>query len=200
LRDEKHLNSSDLRLRILLIHETDHDIEPLLEVLSRDGDTVRSVAAQAMTLLKEIDAWRPELLMIAADDPSRDMVEQICVASATRDRPIVMFTEDDDANTMRTLVKAGVSAYVIAGCKPERLRSVISVAIERFEHERDQYAQLRDAERRAENERVVSRAKQFLQRNGCTEAEAYAELRRRAMHERCTIADIAQRVVGASSV
>lgn len=175
-------------MRILLVHETDHDVERLLEALLREGDTVRSVAANAVTLLHEIEAWKPELLLIAADDPSRDMVEQICVVSQERDRPIVMFTEADDADSMRSLVKAGVAAYVVAGFKPERLRSVINVAVERFEHEREQHAALRDAQKRAEDDRAIARAKSYLQRQGHTESEAYAELRSRRIMSITTIA------------
>jgi two-component system, response regulator / RNA-binding antiterminator len=188
------------KVRILLVHETEHDIERLLDVLLRDGDTVRSVVANSLTLMHEIEAWHPELLMIAADDPSRDMVEQICVASMGRDRPIVMFTEADDPLATRSLVKAGVSAYVVAGLKPERLRSVINVAIERFEHEREQHVSLREAQRRAEDERAVARAKNYLRRQGLDEADAYAELRTRAMRSRCSIAEVARRIVGAPGV
>jgi two-component system, response regulator / RNA-binding antiterminator len=186
-------------VRILLVHETDHDVERLLEALLRDGDTVRSVVANAVTLLHEIEAWQPELLLIAADDPSRDMVEQICVASQERDRPIVMFTEADDPDSMRSLVKAGVSAYVVAGFKPERLRSVINVAVERFEHEREQHAVLRDAQKRADDDRAIARAKSYLQRQGLSESDAYAELRSQSMRARCTIAETARRIVGAPS-
>jgi two-component system, response regulator / RNA-binding antiterminator len=186
-------------VRILLVHETEHDVERLLDVLLRDGDTVRSVVANSLTLMHEIEAWQPELLMIAADDPSRDMVEQICVASMGRDRPIIMFTEADDPQATRSLVKAGVSAYVVAGLKPERLRSVINVAIERFEHEREQHVSLREAQRQAEDDRAIARAKNYLRRQGFDETDAYAELRTRAMRSRSTIADVARRIVGAPS-
>jgi two-component system, response regulator / RNA-binding antiterminator len=184
-------------VRILLVHETEHDLERVLEALLREGDTVRSVAANALTLMHEIETWHPELLMIATDDPSRDMVEQVCVASITRDHPIVMFTEADDPQATRALVKAGVSAYVVAGFKPERLRAVMNVAIERFEHEREQHASLREAQRRVEDDRAIARAKSYLRRQGLDESAAYAELRARAMRTRSTIAEVARGVLGA---
>jgi two-component system, response regulator / RNA-binding antiterminator len=188
-----------LSLKVLLLHETGQDVERLAQALMRDGDVVRSLRANALTMASEIEAWPPDVLLIAADDPSRDMVEQICVASSGRERPIVMFTEADDPEAMRSLVKAGVSAYVVAGCAPARLRPVINVALERFEHEQAQFAAVREADARRDDERVVARAKAYLQRNGMSESEAYAQLRQKAMHARCTIADVARRVVGATS-
>ncbi|MGL4231517.1 MAG: ANTAR domain-containing response regulator [Casimicrobium sp.] len=185
-------------LRVLLLHDTNHDVAALASALVRDGDEVRSLAADALSMAGAIEAWPPDVLMIAADDPSRDMVEQICVASAGRERPIVMFTEADDAEAMRSLVKAGVSAYVVAGCVPSRLRSVINVALERFTHEQTQYEAIRQAKRREDDERAVTKAKALLQRQGMSEPEAYAQLRKRAMHERCTIAEVARVVLGAS--
>jgi two-component system, response regulator / RNA-binding antiterminator len=187
-------------LKVLLLHETEQDVERLAQALMRDGDEVRSIRANALTMAAEIEAWPPDVLLIAADDPSRDMVEQICVASANRERPIVMFTEADDPEAMRTLVKSGVSAYVVAGCAPARLRSVINVALERFEHEQLQYLAVRTAATKQEDERAIGRAKAYLQRTGLSEADAYAQLRRQAMQERRTIAEVARRVVGASSV
>ncbi len=174
-----------------------HDVERLAEVLASGGDVVRSMRADAVSLLHEIEAWPADVLLIATDAPSRDMVEQVCVASAGRERPILMFTETDDAGAMRALVKAGVSAYVVAGCVPSRLRSVINVALERFAHEQARYQIVESAKRRDEDDRVIAKAKAYLQRQGLSEPQAHAMLRKTAMSERRTIADIAHRLVGA---
>lgn len=184
-------------MKVLLLHNTSHDVAALEDALSRGGDEVRSIAANALTMHREIEAWPPDVILIATDDPSRDMVEQICVASAGRERPIVMFTEADDAQAMRSLVKAGVAAYVVAGCAPNRLRPVIDVALERFAHEQAQHLQIRAAERKANDERLISRAKARLQREGLDEAAAYAQLRQLAMRKRCTIAEVAAELLGA---
>jgi two-component system, response regulator / RNA-binding antiterminator len=187
-------------VRVLLLHETDHNVEAMAEALMRDGAVVRSVSADALTIAEHIEAWPPDVVMIAADDPSRDMIEQICVTTAHRAHPIVMFTEADDADAMRSLVQAGVAAYVVSGCVPSRLKSVINVALERFAYERGQHEIVREAQARERDQRDVVRAKAFLQRGGQSEAQAYAELRQMAMSERRTIADVARRVLGAPTL
>jgi two-component system, response regulator / RNA-binding antiterminator len=196
---ERHHLHDRLSLKVLLLHETEQDVERLAQALARDGDVVRSIRANALTMDAEIEAWPPDVLLIAADAPSRDMVEQICVTSAGRERPIVMFTEADDPEAMRSLVKSGVSAYVVAGCVPSRLRSVINVALERFEHEQSQYQAVQTAALKQDDDRAIARAKAYLQRSGMSEADAYAQLRRQAMRQRCTIAEVARRVVGAAT-
>jgi two-component system, response regulator / RNA-binding antiterminator len=187
-------------VRILLLHATDHDIPALEQTLAAQGHDVLSVTANALTLTSEVDRWQPDLILIATDDPSRDMVEQVCVVSQHRERPIVLFTEADDAVAMKKAVKAGVAAYVVAGFKPERMNTVMDVAIERFTHEREQYAALAAATKREAQERIVTKAKALLRRKGLSESEAYAQLRTRAMRERCTIAEAAEHVLGMSPV
>ena len=190
-------------MRLLLFHDTEHDLPAIESELSAHGYRVKSVAANALTLEAEISAWNPEIILIAADDAARDMVEQICVMTQFRERPIVMFTEDDDRDAMRSAMQARVSAYVVQGMKPERLRSVIDVAIERFRQDQLHFAELaamnQSAQRQQDGQRVVARAKALLRRRGMTEPEAYASLRSQAMQERCTVIEAAERLMGAQS-
>lgn len=190
-------------MRLLLLHDTEHDLPAIESVLSAHGYRVKSVAANALTIESEIAAWNPEVILIAADNAARDMIEQICVMTQFRERPIVMFTEDDDRDAMRSAMQARVAAYVVRGMKPERLRSVIDVALERFRQDQLQYAELaaisRAAERQQDGQRVLAQAKALLRRRGMTEPEAYAALRSQAMQERCTVAEIAERLVAARS-
>ena len=186
-------------MRVLLLHHTQHDLPAVESVLAAQGHVVRSMAVNALTLQAEVERWNPELILIAADDAARDVVEQICVNSQFRERPIVVFTEDDDPVAMRAAMRARVSAYVVAGMQPKRLRSVIDVALERFKQDQLQITRL-DAARRSlqaeqSRESNVARAKALLRRRGMSEPDAYAALRSRAMRERCSLAEIAQRVL-----
>lgn len=188
-----------VNLRVLLLHNTQHDLPAVESVLAVQGYVVRSMAVSALTLQAEVERWNPELILIAADDAARDVVEQICVNSQFRDRPIVVFTEDDDPLAMRAAMLARVSACVVAGMQPKRLRSVIDVALERFKHDQLQIAQI-DAARRAADteqarERSVAKAKALLRRRGMSEPDAYAALRSQAMRDRCSLAEVAERVL-----
>lgn len=192
-------------LRILLLHDTQHDLPSVESALQSRGDVVRSMAVDALTLHEEITRWNPDLILIASDDAARDVLEQVCVTTQFGARPIVVFTEDDDAEAMRMAIRARVAAYVVAGLSPQRLSSVIDVALERFQHDQAQLLALREAERlhqRTESrDAVVARAKALLRRRGLSEPEAYGWLRHEAMRLRVTVAEVAANVVsGAHSV
>jgi hypothetical protein len=67
------------------------------------------MAVDALTLHEEITRWNPDLILIASDDAARDVLEQVCVTTQFGARPIVVFTEDDDAEAMRMAIRARVT-------------------------------------------------------------------------------------------
>ena len=187
------------KLRVLLLHDTQHDLPAIESVLAAYGYTVRSVPVNALTVQDEIERWNPELILIASDDAARDVMEQVCVVSQFRERPIVVFTENDDPVAMRSAMQARVSAYVVAGLNTKRLRSVIEVALERFKLDQTEFAHLTEArklvQQKSGGERAIAQAKALLRRRGMSETDAYALLRTQAMQARCSIAEIAERVL-----
>ncbi len=185
-----------LAVRILLLHHTEHDVPAIEAELARSGHRVRSISAQGTSLLREVEQFEPDVIIVAADDPSRDLLEQVCVFSQFRERPTVMFTEDQAPEAMKRAIQAGVTGYVVAGLAPERLESVLAVAMERFEVEREAHAETARLKREVEAQRTIARAKALLRRQGLSEADAYAQLRTEAMRQRLTIAEVAARLLG----
>ena len=70
-----------------------------------------------------------------AESEARDALEHVVLATRDARRPIVMFTNDEDTSHVRDAVAAGVSAYIVAGLSPDRIRPILEVAMARFEHE-----------------------------------------------------------------
>ena len=101
-------------MRVLLLHNTQHDLPAVESMLASSSYTVRSVPVNA-TLQAEVDHWNRTLSGSLSDDAARDVMEQVCVVSQFRERLIVVFTEDDDPVAMRSAMQARVSAYVVAG-------------------------------------------------------------------------------------
>ena len=98
---------------------------------------------------------------------------------------------------------AGVSAYIVAGLSPHRIRPILDVAMARFEHEQALRAELADAKTELldlstelKNRRTIERAKGLLmQRQGLSEQVAYEKLRKTAMDKNLKVADVAQRML-----
>ena len=125
------------------------------------------------------------------------------VVMATREarRPIVLFTEDEDTSHVGAAIAAGVTAYVVAGMAPDRVKPVLEVALARFQHEEGLRRELADARTELSDRKVIDRAKGILIRqHGLTEQDAYARLRKTAMDKGLRLAEVAQRLIDVSDL
>lgn len=159
-------------------------------------------------LTERLAQLQPDLVIVDAESEARDALEHVVMATRDERRPIVMFTNDQDTSHVKAAVAAGVSAYIVAGLSPERIRPILDVAMARFQHEqalRDELAATQSAldERTAElhDRKIIERAKGLLmQRQSLTEPQAYTKLRQTAMNKGLKLAEVAQRIIDAAEL
>lgn len=188
-------------LRILLFEESADRAEAVREGLARAGHDVVATIDSAFDLLPAIERARPDVIVIDTDSPTRDAIEHLCVVSQASPRPIVMFASDGRSDSIREAVRAGVSAYVVDGLDPARVRSIIEVAVARFEEFQRIRADLAEANLKLEQRKLVERAKGLLMKQrGLAEDEAYHALRRLAMSKKLRLGEIAQQLIDAAEL
>jgi response regulator NasT len=152
-------------------------------------------------LLARIYALDPDVIVIDLENPSRDVLEQMFQVSRAVRRPIAMFVDQSDSDSIRASVDAGVSAYIVDGLKKERLKSILDLCISRF----NAFAKLQDELDRTksalEDRKAIDRAKGILMKlKGLNEDEAYVLLRSTAMREKKKIGEIAQSIITAAEL
>lgn len=185
-------------LRVLLIDDGAHRADLIRDELARQGHLVVGVVDAALLIHDTVSRLQPDVVIVDSESPSRDTLEHLAAVNAASPRPVVVFAEDDDSATMHEALRAGVSAYVIAGLRPERLVPVLKVAIARFEQDRRLRDRLARSEARLAERSLVARAKALLAESlSFTEAQAHAHLRKLAMDRGERIGQAAQRVVDA---
>ncbi len=147
-------------------------------------------------LSDRIAQLQPDLIIVDAESEARDALEHVVMATRDERRPIVMFTNDEDTSHVKDAVAAGVSAYIVAGLAPQRIRPILDVAMARFQHEQALRAELADAKTELKDRKTIDRAKGLLmQRQGLSEQAAYEKLRKTAMDKGLKLADVAQRML-----
>jgi len=138
----------------------------------------------------------PDMIIVDAESNARDTLEHVVMATRDARRPIVLFTQDEDMSHVGAAIAAGVTAYVVAGLAPERVKPVLDVAFARFQHEEALKRELADARAELSDRKVIDRAKGLLMtRHSMSEAEAYARLRKAAMDKGLKLADVARRIL-----
>ena len=147
-------------------------------------------------LRERLAQLQPDMIIVDAESDTRDSLEHVVMATRDERRPIVLFTNDDDTRHVKDAVAAGVSAYVVAGLSPERVRPILDVAMARFEHEQGLRRELADARGELRDRKTIDRAKGVLmQRQGLSEQAAYEKLRKAAMDKGMRIGVVAQQLL-----
>ena len=144
---------------------------------------------------------QPDMIIVDAESDARDALEHVVVATREARRPIVLFTNDEDTTHVKDAVAAGVSAYIVAGLEPARIRPILDVAMARFEHEQGLRRELAEAKGELRDRKVIERAKAMLmQRQDLSETQAYDKLRKAAMNKGLRMAEVAQRLLDAADL
>ena len=181
----------------IIVVEADRDRAIQIVDSLRDAGYERiQVISEASGLAMQINSVEPDLVLIDMTDPSRDMLEEMALASGPLDRPVAMFVDQSDDALTTAAIEAGVSAYVIDGMRPERVKPVLDAAIARFQMFKRMRTELAETKRALEERKVIDRAKGMIMKaRGVDEDEAYALLRKAAMDQGKRLADVAEALV-----
>ena len=187
-------NTSPLRV---LIVDADPERRALL-THSLQGSDCQVLERETITLalLDCLAQLNPDAIIIDADAPDRDMLEHVCMMSRNQPRPIVMFTDDDNAATMQQAMRAGVTSYVVKGIAPARIKPILQVAMLRFAEHQALRQDLAVAQNQLAERKTIERAKGIvMQKKNIDENAAYHLLRKMAMERNAKLADVAAQVV-----
>jgi two-component system, response regulator / RNA-binding antiterminator len=188
-------------MRVLVVDESAERAEVLRAALLLAGYEVTASLTSPLTLLKTIERLEPDVIVIDTDSPSRDVLEHLVMVSRHTPRPVVMFASDATPETSRAVTRAGVSAYVVDGLDQNRIKSIVEVAVARFEEQQDLRGQLAEANLRLSERKLIERAKGLLMKSRSLDEEAaYAALRKAAMDRKLKLSEVAQRVVDAAEL
>ncbi len=179
-------------LRILIIDESRARASELCAGLAMAGHQVAAVLPSALDLTAQIEAIKPDVILIETESPSRDTLENLAVMNHEMPRPVILLTQESDAEVMRAAFKAGVSAYIVDNLDLARLKPIVDVAIARFEEHQDLKQELAVATRKLSERKIVEKAKGLLMKTrGLDEDQAYTALRKLAMERAQPIGKIA---------
>ena len=148
-----------------------------------------------------IQAASADVIIVDADAPGRDTLEQISLMSTTLEKPVVVLGGQKDQRSIQEAMRAGVSAYVAHTIQGEDLSGIIQVAAARFAEHKRLRDELREVKDQLAERKQVDRAKGILiADHGYSEAEAYKRMRSLAMSKGKRMAEIAEAIIFAKEL
>lgn len=188
-------------LRIVVVEQDRERAIAIVDALKEACACDVLVIGDPSGLARQIAAHGPDIVLIDIDNPTRDMMEELTLASGPLDRPVAMFVSGNSDGLAEAAIEAGVSAYVVDGLEPSRMKAVMDTAIARFSVVRQMREELAETRRALEERKVIDRAKGLLMKaKGIDEEAAYALLRKTAMNQGRRVADVAEALVTAAGL
>ncbi|MBK4217998.1 ANTAR domain-containing protein [Paracoccus caeni] len=187
---------------LIVVVEPDPDrAQPIADGLLAAGDHDIRIIAEQSGLARQVADLRPDVVLIDIANPSRDILEELALASEPSERPVAMFVDRTDEQLTRSAIEAGISAYVVDGLRPERIKPILDAAIARFHMFQRMRTELAATRAALEERKIIDRAKAVLMKaRGIDEEAAYALLRKTAMDQGKRLPDIAQQLVMAAGL
>lgn len=184
-------------LRILLIDNNPERAGHVCLALQKEGHEVIRQRPDATGLTAAVARDQPDMVIIDMESPDRDTLENMSTLNEHAPRPIVFCADQPgDRETIQAAVRAGVSAYVMDGLQPERVRSIIDSAVAQFESFQALRNELAETRSALQDRKIIERAKGLIMRHeSCDEETAYSLLRRTAMDHSERLSVMARRVI-----
>ena len=156
------LMTTDLKpATVMLVDDTPTRAALLEQALTDQGLTVVCRLESAQGLMKRVEDHQPDIIIMDLDSPDRDTLENMSVLNQHNPKPIIMFADEDDSQVIEQAVQAGVSAYIVDGINPKRVKTILDVAIARFR----EYQALKNELRK--HEIYLPTAKPLIRPKGC---------------------------------
>lgn len=184
-------------LSVMLVDDETERAAMVEQELQAQGYTVVCRLTTTAALRHHVERVQPDIVIIDMDSPDRDTLEHMSVVNQQNPRPIVFFADkDDNPDNIRAAIKAGVSAYIVDGLKPNRVKPILDVAIARFEAFQSLRSELLQTRTELEDRKLIEKAKGMLMKHqSCDEEQAFRTLRKLAMDRSQKLVDVARSVI-----
>ncbi|QCU90225.1 ANTAR domain-containing response regulator [Thiomicrorhabdus sediminis] len=165
--------------------------------LKQSGASSISSCDVASNFLQQLDREQSDLIVLDVAKPSFELFEQISLVRDYCPKPVVCFSADPDSRLIEKSVKAGVTAYIVDGKSPERIKPIVDVAMLRFKECLAVKKELALVKDKLSERAVIEKAKGLLmQQKSMTEDDAYKTLRKMAMDQGKRISMVSHEVCG----
>ena len=188
-------------MRIAIIDESVARATVIEEGLREAGLGDVAIFLERAGLVARIESFAPDVILIDITNPHRDELEEILSVSRAVARPVAMFVDQSDTQSMEAALDAGVSAYVVDGFSPKRIKPILELAIRRFNAFSRLKNELDEAKSALAARGTIGKAKALLMsKRGIDEPAAYALLRKGAMDSGRKIAEVAEALLTAEKI
>jgi response regulator NasT len=168
----------------------------LVETLQDLGFEVVGAVSDGRSAVDLAAQYRPNLALLDIKMPDMDGLAAASAIVGLKSTAVVMLTAFSQSELIQRAVAAGAMGYLVKPFKPEELQATLTVAWQRYSQLREEQQRTRDLEQSLADRKTIERARGLVQhRLALSEQDAYTWLRKAAMDQRLSLAEVARRTI-----
>ncbi len=168
----------------------------LKETLEEEGYEVVAETGRGDEAVELVRQFEPDVAILDIKRPGLDGLSAAREIAGERRAAVLILTAFSQRDLIERARDAGALAYLVKPFQKADLFPAIEVALGRFKELKQLHDQATSLSDQLETRKVVDRAKgQLMDKEGLTEASAFAFIQKTAMADRQTMRDVAQRVL-----
>lgn len=190
------MSKSKSSLTVMLVDDQPARAALLEQALRDHHYHVIARLSSAAGLAEHVARLEPDVIIIDIESPDRDTLEHMASLHRDNPHPVVMFAEEGDSNSIERAMRAGVSAYVVDGLNPARVKTIVDVAIARFREYQALRRELEETRTQLADRKQIDRAKGLLMKHrNLSEEQAYNAMRKMAMDRSQRLVEVASNII-----
>jgi two-component system, response regulator / RNA-binding antiterminator len=200
------MNYFKKQFRVLLLSGIPVHVPDYEDVIKKAGHLitvhdVQSIDFVQIDFVEVVKSENPDVIILDIATPEKAIFSQLKEIMVQQPCPIIMFTSNDDRDSIEKAIESGIAAYVVKGWYPKRILSVIDTAIIRFKQMYSMQMELENTRLQLEDRKLIEKAKGIVMKKTSQDEEtAYKSLRKMAMDQNMKLVDLARSVITASEL
>jgi response regulator NasT len=183
-------------LTVMLVDDQPARAALLEQALLDHSYKVIARLSSAAGLAQQVAKLEPDVIIIDIESPDRDTLEHMASLHRDNPHPVVMFADEGDTSAIERAMRAGVSAYVVDGLNPARVKTIVDVAVARFREFQALRRELEETRTQLADRKQIDRAKGLIMKQrGLDEKQAYNAMRKMAMDRGQRLAEVASNII-----
>jgi AmiR/NasT family two-component response regulator len=167
----------------------------LKHILEEVGHTVYT-AENGTQAIRQAENCQPDLVILDIKMPELDGLEAARLLLEKTQVPVIFLTAYGEQELIERAARLPIMGYLVKPIKEAELLAMIEVAASRYEEQTKIARTTAELESELASRRLIDRAKGLImQHEGISELDAYQRLQKRAIQERWTLLETADKFV-----
>jgi len=195
---EAVMSAQDVRKLLLVDSLPEGESAGLINKLESLESSALEISRGTDNLFTKVSALQPDVLVLSTVALDKSILEQLTKVHEKTPLAVIVVAEQYARSVVETVVSAGVSSYLVNvdEISLERLSIIIDLSVARFKQEQSLICELQVTKEKLSERKLIERAKGIIMKQKhLSEEEAYSQMRKSAMNQGQSMADLANRII-----